>query len=167
MEYCAEATFIKLDGRKVPLEISFASVYNPDKVYVLEMDITPNISIHFRDLAELKSLYGNKDRLHRQCGEIICDVMPIVYEMHLDTWWTDVQEFVWNVLGDDVFLGVRSTNQLNFFKNFFQNVTKVNILNVKRKLGCYHQHKRLVKYACTTVEARSLAAYVHWQRLYS
>ncbi|GBL58217.1 hypothetical protein AVEN_97259-1 [Araneus ventricosus] len=69
--YCAEVAWMKcLDGLKLPLEVAFASIHDPDIVHIVEICLPMNLGMTLRDMAETKGYAGYKDRyanlLHRR-----------------------------------------------------------------------------------------------------
>jgi extradiol dioxygenase family protein len=169
MDYCAEVAWMKFDGRgeRLPLEISFSSVREPDKVYILEMKLPLDLMLSLRDLTETKSLYGNKDRFHKRFGKVTDKVIPHkTIKMYPWNWRRVLMYVVEDVLpGRKRVLGVRSGSQKHFFKEIcgFQHVEYASIRRVKL-LGCKHRHSKLVRFACTGTEARTMAFAEHERR---
>ncbi|CAL1301609.1 unnamed protein product [Larinioides sclopetarius] len=183
VEYTAEVAWIKyLDGQsRLPLEISFADVRDPKRVYILRMALTESMKwtrFSFRDLAVNKGLMRNADRLHSRFKvEPENMVMPtILVTMTEFDWQYTLRKFVLDHLVrydegkcgiDSVQIGVKSNNQKRFFKN---ECGLINIVNIKPSfkntpiLGCWHKHCRVVSFPCPATEARTMAMQLKIQR---
>ncbi|GFQ86757.1 hypothetical protein TNCT_614871 [Trichonephila clavata] len=154
MDYCAEVSYIRCNnGYKLPMEIAFARVDNPRKVYILHMRMPHDVYFTIDDLV------CNKNQCERRCNTAFNVYAKCILKMNKESWWHTLQRFIHDHMGWDAQLAVRSQNQKQFFKKVggFRNVCIVNLPVRNPFYGCIHYHNRLVSFPCAAKAARTLA----------
>ncbi|GFR16773.1 hypothetical protein TNCT_688861 [Trichonephila clavata] len=82
-----------------------------------------------------------------------------ILKMDNESWWHTLQKCIYDQMGWDARLAVRSKNQKQFFTTVggFRNVCIANPPMGNHAYGCNNSHNRLVSFPCASKVARTLA----------
>ncbi|GFS82848.1 hypothetical protein TNCV_288901 [Trichonephila clavipes] len=112
MDYCAEVSYIRCNnGCRLPMEIAFARVDNPHKVFILHMRMPHDVYFTVKDLVYNKSQCERRNKIFNVNARRIL-------KMDMESWWHTLQHFIQDQMGWDAQLAVRSKNQKQFLRQW-------------------------------------------------